>query len=248
MLSCIRFCLVSVSFLVLAQSSQALQFTFNATDSGWHSNAGNHAAGNENYAAGWSSNETLRNFFVFDLSLLPTTETVLSVTLRAYNPAVNEPDVTYTGGYESGDATETYTVREVLLTAAVVTAPSVLTPAVYTALGLGTAFGSVAASAANNGTNIDVLLNAAGIASVETFAGLPSYVLGGTLDSLTSAFGENEFVFGHTDPLDLDPGSPYTRQLIVTTTPEPASGALLALGLVALGSARRSRAGARRIG
>ena len=122
------------------------------------SNAGNHAIGNENYSAGWSSNETLRNFFVFDLSGIAPTETVLSVTLRLYNPAVSEPDVTYTGGYDSPDATETYTVREILLPAATVTAPSVLNPAVYTAIGAGASFGSYDASLADNGQFIDIAI------------------------------------------------------------------------------------------
>ena len=73
-------------------------------------------------------------------------------------------------------------------------------------------------------------------------------MLGGTVDSLTSAFGTDEFVFGHTDPLDANPGSPYARQLCIVTTgasrhgdcfapiPEPGTGAL-----VALGPDRRSR-------
>ena len=131
-------------------------------------------------------------------------------------------------------------MREILLAAALVTAPSVSNPAVYTAIGLGTAFGSTAASLADNGQDIDIALNAAGIASVQT-VGLPQYVLGGTVDSLTSAFGVAEFVFGHTDPLDALPGSPYTRQLIVTMTPEPGTGALVALGLIGVAAARRRR-------
>ena len=52
-------------------------------------------------------------------------------------------------------------------------------------------------------------MNAAAIVSVQNFIGLPAqYVLGGTVDSLASAFGVDEFVFGHTDPFDGDPGSP----------------------------------------
>jgi len=220
MSSCLRALFVSALLLAFASASQALTFTIDASDSGWHSSAGNHTASNQNYEAGWE-NEELHDFFVFDLSSLPLGETILSATLHAYNPAVGEPNVSYTGGYESADASETYNLHEVLLPAAVVTAPSVLNPAVYTDLGDGTLFGTYFASSADNGGFIDIALNGAGIASAQTFAGVGSFVLGGQVSTLASAFGVDEFVFGHTDPPLLGPG---TRQLIVTVTPSRERG------------------------
>jgi hypothetical protein len=249
MSSCLRAFLFSALFLIFASASPALTFTINASDSGWYSETGNHTPSNQSYEAGWE-NERLRNFFVFDLSSLPTSETVLSVTLHVYNPAVHEPDVTYAGGYVSPDASETYELHEVLLPAATVTGgpvppPVIVNPAAYTDLGDGAVYGSYAVTSADNGAFVDIGLNAAGIASVQSLAGLPAqYVLGGLVTTLTATIGVEEWVLGHTDPPGL---GPYTRQLVVTMTPEPGTGALFALGLVAIGSARRSRS-ARRIG
>ena len=124
MLRCLHAPSTVALLLAVASASSALTFTINASDSGWHNNFGNHAdAANENYTAGWSSNEELRNFFVFDLSGIPVDGDRAVGDAAALQPGSGEPDVTYTGGYESPDATETYTVREILLPAATVTRP-----------------------------------------------------------------------------------------------------------------------------
>src|SRR5258706_4830269 len=108
--------LLSAAWLAFASASSAI--TVNASDSGNYDATGNHALGDLEYVAGWD-NEGLRDYFVFDLSSL--SGTIASATLHVYNPAVCEPDCSYTGGYDSGDATETYNLHEVLLPAAVVT-------------------------------------------------------------------------------------------------------------------------------
>jgi hypothetical protein len=250
MSSCLRALFFSALFLAFPSASPALTFFIDASDSGWYSSAGNHTPSNQNYEVGWE-NEELHTFFVFDLSTLPASETVQSVTLHAYNPAVGEPNASYAGGYDSPDPSETYDLHQVLLAAATVTGPPVpppliVNPAAYIDLGDGPVFGTYNATSADNGGFIDVVFNMTGRISVQNSVGLPAqYVLGGAVSSLTSATGVEEFVFGHTDPPLLGPG---TRQLIITMTPEPGTGALVALGLVAITSARRSRTSARRIG
>jgi hypothetical protein len=110
MSSCLRAFLFSALFLLFASASPAI--TINASDSGNYSASGNHALGDLEYVAGWD-NEGLHDYFVFDLSSL--SGTIASATLHVYNPAVCEPDCSYTGGYDSPDATETYNLHEVLL-------------------------------------------------------------------------------------------------------------------------------------
>lgn len=243
MSSCLRAFLFSALFLLFASASPAITFTIPAADSGNYSEAGAHNLGDLEYVAGWD-NERLRNYFVFDLSGLPSGETIVSATLHAYNPNVCEPDCSYTGGYDSADASETYDLHEVLAPAATVST-SVLNPAIYLDLGDGDVFGTYAASAADNGEFIDIALNAAGLASAQTFAGIGSFVLGGEVSSLTAAFNNREYVFGLTDPAGFPD---YTRELIVVMTPEPGTGLLVAVGLFAVGSTRRRLGSARRNG
>ena len=232
MSSCLRAFLFCALFLLFASPSPAI--TINASDSGNYSDSGSHSLGDLEYVAGWD-NEGLHNYFVFDLSGL--SGTIASATLHAYNPAVCEPNCSYTGGYDSGDATETYNLHEVLIPAALVT-NSLLNPAIYTDLGDGASFGSHNASLADNGAFIDIPLNAAGIGAAQTWVGIGSFVLGGEVSTLASVPNTKEYVFGLTDPV----GYPdYTRQLIITMVPEPGTGALVALGLVAIAGARSRR-------
>lgn len=238
MSSHVRALLLSLLLIGLAGAGQAATITIGASDSGWHSGAGNHTITNQNYATGWEDEE-LRSFFVFDLSAIPITESLLSVRFRAYNPDVCEPDCSYTGGYDSPDATESLELREVLTPAALVTAPSIANPTVFDDLGDGTLFGTHLASSADNGAFIEIDLNAAGIAAAQGFVGVGDFVLGGSLASLTSSFGTTEVVFGLTDPAGL---GPYTRELVITYTPEPGTALLLGLGLLGLGLQRRRHA------
>src|SRR2546426_3329086 len=103
MSSCLRAFLFSALFLLFASASPALTFTITASDSGNYADDGSHAFGDLEYVAGYDSPQRLHNYFVFDLSGLPATETILSATLHAYNPAVCVPNCSYTGGYDSAD-------------------------------------------------------------------------------------------------------------------------------------------------
>ncbi len=240
----VRVYLLSALLLTLASASQALTITLDAVDSGWFDQTGAHTASNQNYAVGYDGAGELRNFFVFDVSSLPLTETVLSVTLRVWNPAAGVPTPAWTDGYDSPDATETYELHEVLLLPAAPPVDQVGNLLAFNDLGDGPVFGSHAASAADNGTLVDILLNAAGVAAVDAAVG--NFVLGGLLTTLAASGLTEEVFFGNTDP----PGvGPSTRQLIVVLTPEPGTAALLGLGLIAITSARqRRRAAVRRNG
>jgi large repetitive protein len=210
------------ALLLFAGSSRAATIVIDAFDSGWYDDSGSHTQSNENYLVGWRGAE-YRNFFVFDLSAIPLTDTVVSVTLRLFEPAVDLPEI-FADGYDSPDPSETYEVVQVTTPVPLLILGGTLLTTTYTDLADGTVFGSRAISAADNGTNIDIALNAAGIAAVD--AGLGLFAFGGHVATLTSGF-DSEFAFGSTSSTSL-------RQLIVQTVPEPGTGALAALGLVAL--------------
>src|SRR2546427_11315704 len=109
MSSCLRVLFGSALLLAFASPSPAL--TINASDSGWHSSAGNHTASNQDYVAGWVTDTEYHDFFVFDLSTLAVTETILSATLHVYNPRAGQPNASFTNGYHSPAATDTYNLR-----------------------------------------------------------------------------------------------------------------------------------------
>lgn len=245
MSSCLRILLGSALLLAFASASPALTITLNATDSGWFDDSGAHTAANQNYAVGYDGQipGELRNFFVFDVSGLPAGETILSAKLRVHNPEAGVPTAAWTDGYDSPDATEDYELHEVLLLAAAPPANQVGNTLVFSDLGDGAIFGTHTATAADNGVVVEIGLNAAGIAALD--AAVANFVLGGLLTSLTASGLNYEIFFGNTDPPGEGPG---TRQLVIEMTPEPGTGLLLGLGLIAITSARRSRATARRNG
>ena len=186
-MACRRFAWIAFVLCVssLASASQALTFTLEATDSGWFDQSGNHTSSYQNYQAGWEDTE-VRNFFVFDVSGLPAGEIVLSATFRAYNPAVHEPDVTYSGGYNSADTSETYQLVEVSTPAALLGVDHIGTGVtVYADLADGPIYGTAVATQADNGQFIEIPLNAAGVAALD--AALLDFVLGGFVGTLDSS-------------------------------------------------------------
>ncbi len=224
----IRGTLSLLALLLVAGRAGAATIVIDATDSGWYDDSGSHTQSNENYLVGWRGAE-YRNFFVFDLTAIPLTDTVVSATLRLFEPAVDLPTI-FADGYDSPDASENVEVVQVTTPAPVLILGGTLLTTTYDDLADGTPFGSRAISAADSGTNVDIAINAAGVAAIDGGVGL--FALGGHVTTLTKSAFDNEFAFGST-------GSTSLRQLIVQTVPEPASGALVALGLAALAARRR---------
>jgi hypothetical protein len=85
--------------------------------------------------------------------------------------------------------------------------------------------------AANN-TNINIVLNAAALSALQSGLG-SNFAFGGALTTIT-ADGQVEGVF-------LTSSTAGTRQLIISTVPEPASLLLLASGLIAIGVIHRRK-------
>src|SRR5262249_24696882 len=63
------------------------QIVIQATDSGWYDSNGFHDPANPNYFTGFVPGYAeLRNYFVFDLSVLSSTDVISSAQLLLYNP------------------------------------------------------------------------------------------------------------------------------------------------------------------
>jgi hypothetical protein len=213
--------------LLTGGGADAATIVIPATTSGWYSGSSSSGQSNENYLVGMRGAE-YRNFFVFDLTSLAN-ETVVSATLRLWNPIADPPDQYY-DGFESVDPTETYEVVEVTTPAAALLLGSVLATQVYQDLGDGTAYGSRVFSAADNGTNVEIALDAAGVAAIDGAVGL--FAIGGHLTTLQASPFDLETVFGGTDATSL-------RELVIETVPEPATGALMAIGLISIALRQR---------
>ena len=237
------------TLLLVALPAQATAVTVDSFDAGWYlrsaGDTGGHGASNVNYFAGWgtTNNRFFRNFFTFDLSGITTP--VTSATLRL------EMDTGQaSAGYLSSDPTETYTTFDVTTPIATLLASGNNKTSVFDDLGGGNAYGSLVVSLADNGTNVDVILNATAIADINAALGgacdpgaaVPvlggCFAIGGRVTTL-SATGldsdPDEGIFG------LSHAAPFTRQLVLNeaAAPEPSSLALFGLGLVGLMLRRR---------
>ena len=219
--------LCAAGAFALSLCAQAV--TINATDRGFYDSTGSHDFSNTNYFTGeplFGNNS--RNFFIFDLA--PVSGTVTAATLRLFNPL---------GSYTSPDPTENYDVHHVGTSPASLAAGTA-GAAGFTDLGDGTVYGGHLASALDNGTFINIALNAAAIADINAQLG-GLFATGGNLTTLTLD-GVPESLFGATGGSALS-----NTQLILTTAaavpepvPEPGSLALLSLGVaLALASRRR---------
>ena len=210
------------------RTAHAATIVIAATTSGWYTDSDSSGQGNENYLVGMRGSE-YRNFFVFDLTSL-LNETVVSATLRLWNPIADPPDLLY-NGYQSIDPTETYQLVEVTTPAATLLLGALPTP-VYQDLGDGTAYGSRVFSVADNGTNVEIALNPAAVVAIDGAIGL--FAIGGHLTTLQASPFDLETVFAGTGETSL-------RELVIETVPvpEPASGALVAIGLVSIAWRRR---------
>lgn len=228
---------VTAGTLLFCTPAQAETTTLNAQFAGWYSHAGEHNP-HGNYAVGGGADGLTRhNYFIFDRSGI--TGGITAATLRIYNP--NQPaSLGSAFGYTSADASENYRLFDVAKPAEdlaqTYAAGSQTGLAIFADLGSGAIFGDYQASLADNGTYVDIPLNAAGLSMLSATSG--AFAIGGaitTLDNLVNP--ESLFASGFFTPL----GS--TAHLVVSTVPEPSQAAMLLAGLGLVGLVWRRNGG-----
>ena len=145
-------------------------------DRGWYAVDGVHFTWNYNYLVGngpGTAHVSFNNWFVFDLGCV--TDTITEASLLIEMP---------TAGFLSVDPTETYTLFDVSTPLASLMA-GVGGVSAYDDLGTGTALGSVVVSDADNGHQVVVPLNAAGLAALNAAVG-GQVGIGGAITTLDS--------------------------------------------------------------
>jgi hypothetical protein len=231
------FFLRNIVFSVLAicvVSSQCFaSVEISATNSGWYRSIGTNFPTSPNYVAGTISQYNYRNFFVFDLSAV--TETILSATLKLENPQIT-----------NNSAPSTYTLYDVSTSVSALMASQTgsIGTGIYTDLGSGISYGSIALNSTIGSGMVEVTLNSDAIAAMNATTGL--FAFGG---SLIAGNSSPAVVFNGTSgseyirTLVLELAEPVTPPASTGIVPEPASMLVwCGVGLVAcLGAAARRK-------
>lgn len=151
------------------------------------------------------------NFFVFDLS--GVSEQVIGVEFRIES-----------NWYLSADPSETFTVYDITGSIPAIWDGSAGV-AGFTDMQSGNAYGDISVSSADNGTMLDISLNAQAIQDINNSLG-GQFAFGGTISTLDLINPREEEIFGPTNPDNPADGV----ELVLTMIPEPSVLGLLLLG------------------
>lgn len=214
-------------FLLGASAGAA---TINTAARGWYDAAG-YASPNDVYQTGGGSLEH-RSWFTFDLS------TVLSPVSSA-SFIIFQPDFGFMSEDNNGDpvnATETFVLFDVASTGLVANG-SGGHASIFTDLGTGTSYGSLAVTEANDGQYLSITLNSAFLAQLNANLG-GSISLGGALAGMDSNPLNSRYLFNGSNT--GNPADGKVSLQVTTSVPEPSGYGLFA-GAAGLALATRRR-------
>lgn len=220
-----------------ASAGQPIVTDVVADDRGWYENNGDWDGGNPsnpdqpNYAAGISqSNREFRNWFTFDMSVLP--QRITAVTLNLGMPSGSDQHPTNTGGYRSADPSEHYVLRDVGTAIPLLVNGNGGVPA-FQDLGDGHVYGEYTMTEADEGQIVSIDLTPIAVLHADRARATGRiWALGGHVTTILPDVRE-EIIFAgsHVEP---------AQHVFLTVTMVPAP-ATLALLLVALPGRRRPR-------
>jgi hypothetical protein len=229
---------------VLASTAQAqIVHYLNSTDRGRYSEFGTHiAADHDSYLAGQVLFTEFRNYLSFDASSVTAPVTAASLRLFLPNGSfLND-------SFSSPHANETFTIYDVSTSLASLSAFHIGATSIYNDLGSGVSFGSTLISDSNEGTFIEIALDAAFLSYIN--AGNDVFALGGAITSLNGI--RNQFAYFNSGTGNPSDGR---TQLVLTTAdpsqgnvavPEPSTYGLIGAGVLLAGVALRRRLAARK--
>ena len=218
---------------LLASCLSAQTVVINATDRGWYDIGGSHSSSLKNYVAGDSRGncslceDDFRNFFVFDLAGI--TQPIASGKLALFNPGP-----TPTAGYMSNDPSETFELHDITTAISTLRATNNGAVAIWNDLGTGAVYGSKAMTAADQGDYVEITLNSAAVAAMNSNHGL--FGIGGSITSLDDV-ANSEIIFSGSDGR----GIATAVQLRLTYVPEPSTLLLLSIASINLLRYRKAK-------
>jgi hypothetical protein len=211
--------MVYFAFL-LATAAPVHSAFLNTIDRGWYNDSdGFHNPNITNYGVGYLDSVEYRNFLVFDLSSVSSSQLITSASLRLFNP-VNSTLGTYAVYDVTTDITTLRAGGNGLFSS-------------FIDLGTGISYGSVSIPNSFSNQFVTVTFNAVGVQALNAAKG-GLFATGGTFTWPGSVFSSS----GGREPNDG-----WTQLVFESTTvPEPATMTVFGLGAVVMGlNVRRKR-------